>query len=116
MELATLKSSLKATARAWYHEMICAEYPIYKQINLSNGLEEGLADMKTYVGGKQTEEHALETAIDALTVTDVYDDFSTDSDANMKAFVASKMATLTTDDQKICIAIGLQAAERFDVA
>ena len=107
MTLQDLKDGLKIQAHGYYKHLIYSQYDTETQLNVANGIETE-ADMATYISGKKVEYAALGVAIDALADTAIYDNFTTDTDSNMKAYVAGIMTTLTTDDQKVCVAVGLQ--------
>jgi hypothetical protein len=107
MTLSELKEILKTSAHGFYKQTIYSNYPLETQLNVANGIETE-ADMVSYISGKKTEYSNLIDSIDSLSTTGIYDNFTTDTDANMKIYVAGIMTDLTTDDQKICVAVGLQ--------
>ena len=114
MTLSDLKEALKRVCKVYYRETVVydnAGYPIFKQGNIAEGRNGHTAGDITTMDGiintAASDETAVEVEIDALTVTDLKDNFTKDTDTAMKAHALLYMSGLTTEDQKLSIVAGL---------
>lgn len=111
MGLERLKKELLQSAREFYYRHICATYPIYRQLNIANGIEGGIEEMKTFISSARDEEHALESVITSLADCTIKSEFVASafaSNNDMHAFIVSKLPGLTTETQKLAVAVALQ--------
>jgi len=107
MELADLKQKITKQCATYYRAK-----PLRKYSNnhlLSIIIEGGatLAGIKTEIVTAKSDIVALNAKFAVLSNTEVLDDFDTDTDANMQAFIDSKISGLT-DEQKLDVALMIQ--------
>lgn len=122
MDLAQFKSQYIKQMKALYsHRIMYATYTVEKQLNI-RGLIDGFTTtdrdtMNTFLEGKLTDIAGLETNINALADTEMYDDFSMSADdATRKAYVASYLASCTTDEKQLICVLALQDIKLFNPA
>jgi hypothetical protein len=108
MELAELKSQLIMKVKNYYTETIYRTYPIWKQTNIIRAGGGDLTTMSSFIDGKLADIIVVETDINNLTDTEMYDSFTTNSDANMMSYVLGYLPNLTTDEQKLSVVTAIQ--------
>lgn len=109
MTLSELKSKLIMSVKMYYSKRIYQSYPIWKQTNIVRLGGSDLATMSSFIDGKKAEIDTLELDINTLADTLIKDNFTTGSDASMCSYVASFLPNLTTDEQKLSVAVAIQS-------
>jgi len=120
MDLAQFKSQYINQIKALYsHRIIYSTYPVFKQQNIDGQrcghVAQDKTDMDTFISGKVTDIEGLETDINALADTEMFDDFSMSADdATRKAYVASYLTSCTTDEKQLICLLALQDIKSFN--
>ncbi len=108
MTLGNLKQAMQDEAKKHFKRSSFRGKPIediLEHIVFNTG---GAAALRTRITDAKADFQAVKAEAQNLNSTDIYDNFSTDSDANMISFVGTHMPGLTNDIQRLAVAVVLQ--------
>lgn len=108
MLLTNLKQRLGQLLKQQLKLKLADQYDAQDMVSIIAGIEGDITALKNELQQVKQTKQILQDAVQALSDTSLLDEFHTDSDANMIAFVASKMPGLTTDEQRLWVVIALQ--------
>jgi len=115
MELAQFKELYIRQLKALYSDrIIFKDYPVYKQLNIEaqrcGHVAQDKTDMDAFISGKVTDIDGLETDINALANTDMFDNFPHDaaSDEARMEYVETALTSCDTAEKQLICWIALQ--------
>ena len=114
MTLETLKANTIKLVNGYYgSNIIEPEYPLYRQLNIIRAGGGPLATMTAFIDGKRSDNDSIEVAINALAVSDLWDNFTDTTDAEIALYVATALPVLTTTEMRMAVATSVRRAKKY---
>jgi hypothetical protein len=112
MNLNDLKSETIKFVRNYYSEnVIYPTYPSYKQTNYGPGVYNDPVAKQTmvdFINGKRADEHGIESDINALIASDMWDNFVSGTDSEIAAYIYTYLTNLDTTEKKMAAATSVR--------